>query len=111
MKLILPKAGKMMEVNLMIEESPYDGNGATIRCYCENEKDTQDLFDNITKEIMYCIRDDKMLTMKKLPSISTAEITLEEKLVVFTYDEVVVHNMTDQEKKKVMIKVVQNQGS
>jgi hypothetical protein len=109
MKLILPKSGVMIEAELLIEESPHDGLGSKVRCICESEADTKDLFDNVTKEIMYGIKGDKMVTMKKLPSVSSAEYYLEKKTVVFQYDQVFSHVMSANVKKKIMIEVVRNQ--
>jgi hypothetical protein len=109
MKLILPKSGVMIEAELFIEESPNDGRGSKIRCWCEDEQDTQDLFDNVTKEVMYAIKGDQMVTMKKLPNVLSSEYNLEKKTVFFQYDKTNAYTMSEHERKKVIIEVVRNQ--
>jgi hypothetical protein len=107
MKLLIPKAGVSIDVELSIIESPHDKCGATIRCQCESEKAAKDLHENITKHKMYTIRDDSMMTMKELPRISKAD--LDKLIVEYTYDYVSVNPLTKQEAKKVMIDFVKFQ--
>jgi hypothetical protein len=105
MKLVLPESGVIVPATFMLESNPQDNCGATIRCVCENEKDTKDLFENITKEIMYAIRDNAMKTMNELPKVLTAEIILEKNMIIFTYDNVYHNTLTAKEKKKIMIRL------